>query len=359
MYQGAMVIFPQVGGSQDWLANVRANPSVSVYSGETRWGGRARLVEISDLKDPVLGAFSRKYGEVEIRKRYWGQRRYVQIELLSESEEDYDELVYADLETAFDGVAESYDQHIMGNPMNLWLRNRSVSLMSGLFRPGEVVIEVGCGTGTETLSLAKRGIKVIASDISSRMLKVLQRKASEQGVGDLVVPVHCRPYEVLRSVRDLGYRSVDGAYSTYGAVNTEPRLGAMLGALHGAIKREGLLVLGVWNRFCLYELAGYSLRLRPSMAMARLKNPVPVGKSRFCVTTNAFSVGSLDAIVRRWFRRERVLGVEILLPSSNLVRYLAPDPLLGLVQKMELAIEPKFPWNRLGDHFLGVYRRNG
>jgi ubiquinone/menaquinone biosynthesis C-methylase UbiE len=358
MFDGSMVVFPQAGGKQDWVANLRLNPELSVYSRDTRWAGSADFVRVEGLRDPVLGAFARKYGEPEVRKRYWGQLEYARILLRSSTPQDYLELVYSDLETAFDGVAESYDEHIMKNPMNLWLRDRSLKLMAKVFRPGDVVLEIGCGTGTETLALAKRGVRVIASDISSRMLDVLKRKAEAEGLRSRVVPIHCRPYEIMSRIRDEGYDSVDGAYSTYGAVNTEPRLDDMLSGLHQVIRPGGSLVLGVWNKFCIYELVGYAIRARPAMAVARLRNPVPVGRSRFCVTTNSFSVGSLDDIVRRRFTRVGLYGVEILLPPSNLVRYLPPGPLLNLVKTAESALEPTFPWNRLGDHFLAVYLRN-
>ena len=54
---------------------------------------------------------------------------------------------------------------------------------------------------------------------------------------------------------------------------------------------------------------------------------------------------------------KKVFGVEILLPPSNLTRYLPPEPILSLVKRVDVAIEAHFPWNRLGDHFLAVYTR--
>jgi len=359
IYDNKMVVFPMVGGRQDWVANIEQNPTIVVYSGKSRWNGTAKMMEVADLDDPVLGAFQRKYGVVEVKRRYWGQKKFVEIQLESKSEEDVKELIYDDLEAAFDGVAETYDRHILGNPMNLWLRNRSVRLLTGVFGPGDTLVEIGCGTGTETLRLAKAGITVIAVDISSRMLDMMMKKARAEGLERRVVPVHCRPYEVKRRVGEAGYRAVDGAYSTYGAVNTEPSLGLMFADLHGLIKPGGRLVLGVWNKYCAYEMFGYALRMKPTMSVARLRNPVPVGKSRFCVTTNSFSVDSLDKYVGDLFTREKVVGVEIILPPSNLIRYLPRGPVLGWVERAEIALEPRYPWNRLGDHFLAVYRRNG
>jgi ubiquinone/menaquinone biosynthesis C-methylase UbiE len=356
---GKIVVFPQYRGRQDWVENIRSNPKVNLFSANRTFSGHARLKQISGLNDPLLAIFTRKYGEDEVRKRYWGQTRYVEIEITSESHaEDYNELYYSDLEAAFDGVAETYDEHILGNPMNVWLRNRSVNYLSKIFRPGEVVLEIGCGTGTETLLLAQHGLRILAADISAKMLEVLSRKARGAGVSDAIVPIHSRTYALKQRLEEMGYSRIDGAYSTYGAINTEPKLEQLFQELHSLIRPGGHLVLGVWNKYCLYEMLGYSLKLRPSMALARLTNPVPVGKSRFCVTSYAYSVGSLKKhLGDNLFRLDKLYGVQILLPASNLVRYLPREPILSLVKRVETALEARFPWNRLGDHFLAVYSR--
>ena len=357
-YDGKIVVFPQPGSTQDWFLNVTSTPAVSVYVNGRAVEGEASVKVATGVDDPLLSAFTRKYGDKVVRQRYWGQTTYVEIEPRRQSLEDVSELVYGDLEAAFDGVAEDYDRHIFGNPVNVWLRNRSVGLMTTVFRRGQTVLEIGCGTGTETLSLAKKGIRVIATDISSKMLEVLTRHARDAGLQDLVVPVHCRPYALREKLTEIGYAQVDGAYSTYGAVNTEPRFADFFANLHSVLAPDGKLILGVWNKYCLYELAGYALKGNLSLALARLKNPVPVGKSRFCVATNAYSVGSLASMLGVYFTMENAYAVCLFIPPSNLLRYLPPAPLLAFAKDLELRIGDRFPWNRLGDHFLGVYRRN-
>lgn len=358
-YGDGIFVFPESGGRQDWVANILVEPRAKVYAEGRAIDGQVTQKRANGPNEPVLLAFARKYGIGEVRKKYGGMFRYFQIQSFSESPADYYELVYADLEAAFDGVAPEYDQHIFGNPINTWLRNRSVSLMTKLFRPGQTLVEVGCGTGTETLALARRGIRVLASDLSSKMLQVLKKKAAKQGLEEYVVPIHCRPYMLKEEVRKLGYEKVDGAYSTYGAINTDPRLESLFANLHDIVKQDGKLVLGVWNRYCLFEISGYSLRFKPSMAVARFRNPVPVGKSRFCVSTNAYTVGTVNRLASRFFKLLSVRGVGILLPPSNLTQYIPPRRLLGAVKKIEVSIEGSFPWNMLGDHFLAVYARVG
>ncbi|MBU1107815.1 MAG: class I SAM-dependent methyltransferase [Candidatus Riflebacteria bacterium] len=47
---------------------------------------------------------------------------------------------------------------------------------------GDSVLDIGCGTGRHSIELARRGFKVTGVDISSGMLAVARKKATEAGV---------------------------------------------------------------------------------------------------------------------------------------------------------------------------------
>ncbi len=355
-----IVAFPQNTGKQDWVRNIAASPEIKVYYKDSITSASGTIKQISGLDDPLLPIFTRKYGKETVERWYKGQHLFVEIIIKNElGTVDYEEIIYGDLEAAFDSVAADYDHHIFDNPVNTWLRNISIGTMMELFKPGETLLEVGCGTGTETLSLARRGLTIIATDISEKMLQVLSRKAQKAGLSERIVPIHCKPTELRKKISELGYEEIDVAYSTYGAINTEPNLPSMVRNLHAVLKPNSTLLLGVWNKFCLYEMVGYLLRLNPSLAFARLRNPVPVGKSRFCVPSNAFSVGDLNKLLKNQFVLQRVLGVVITLPPSNLTRYLPRGRSLQVAKKIDLDLGAGYPLNRLGDHFLGVYRKVG
>ena len=350
-----IIVFPQNTGKQDWITNLRANPNTKVHTESGIFSTIAKTRRISGTNDPILSVFARKYGMPIVGQRYWGQNTYVELRVTSVEKGSLNTIIYDDLETAFDGVAASYDRHIFGNPINSWLRSVSIRTLRTHFAPGNVVLEIGCGTGTETLSLARQGVTVLACDISKRMLDVLSRKAREEGLQERIVPIHCRADQLKERVHELGFAKIDGAYSTYGAINTEPRLKQLFRDLHDLLKPNGILILGVWNKFCLYEIVGYLLRGKPTLAFARLRNPVPIGRSRFCIKSNAYSVATLSKQVNPAFDLESVFGVVILLPPSNLTRYLPRGKMLGSVKNLDLHLGKIFPFNRLGDHFLAVY----
>ena len=52
-------------------------------------------------------------------------------------------------------------------------------------RPGETVLDVGCGTGALAIPLAQRGHHVIALDFSQGMLDVMAQQAQEAGVDSI------------------------------------------------------------------------------------------------------------------------------------------------------------------------------
>jgi|GEM_PF-5743585 len=64
------------------------------------------------------------------------------------------------------------------------------------------------------------------------------------GLSDMVVPVHARASEVKEVLSGLGYEKFDGAYSNYGAINTEPKLPKLAKDLRTMIKTRRCACFG-------------------------------------------------------------------------------------------------------------------
>ena len=59
-----------------------------------------------------------------------------------------------------------------------------------LLKPGQRVLDVGCGPGRHSLELARRGVSCVGVDISQRFVDLGNSSAAEEGLEHLVVFEH-------------------------------------------------------------------------------------------------------------------------------------------------------------------------
>jgi ubiquinone/menaquinone biosynthesis C-methylase UbiE len=57
---------------------------------------------------------------------------------------------------AYDAIAAGYDEQVGGDD---WMRRRLHAQYARVFRPGQHVLDVGCGTGIDALFLRARGFR--------------------------------------------------------------------------------------------------------------------------------------------------------------------------------------------------------
>ncbi len=84
-------------------------------------------------------------------------------------------------ETPFGAVTPYYDALMAAVPYPLW-----VDYLERLWRrhgrTPRAVLDLACGTGTVSRLLARRGYRVVGSDLSGGMLDVARRRASDEGL---------------------------------------------------------------------------------------------------------------------------------------------------------------------------------
>jgi SAM-dependent methyltransferase len=323
--------------------------------------GDAALVRDASESTAILERFRRKYGDERYARWYDRPARVLRVDLVdggAATSGGDRQTYYRWLESEFDVVAADYDRHITGNRMNRLLRDRSLARLRPLFRHAPRLLEVGCGSGMETLPLLREGHSVTAVDISERMLDVVRTKSVAEQLQGRLTTRQLRAAELGRLVAEAGAESFDGAYSTYGAINCEPDLRPISDAFHTLLKPGAPLVLGVYNRWCLFELLGYTMSLQGGRAFGRRTNPVRVGASRFCVDIFAYSVGDVVRAFREGFRVAGVEGVPVALPPSDLTGYAEKfSRHFDQLSSFDAWLGRRWPWSTLGDHFLVTLTR--
>src|SRR5688500_4022031 len=145
---------------------------------------------------------------------------------------------------AFDRMAADYDRSFTASAIGRRMRAAVWRRLDATFRPGERVLELNCGTGEDAVHLARRGVRVVATDISSAMLAKARSKVERAGVAESVELVQLR-------IEDLSNRpipgSFDGVLSNFGGLNCVDNLsgaGRALAAMLRPGARALLCVMG-------------------------------------------------------------------------------------------------------------------
>jgi len=91
-------------------------------------------------------------------------------------------------------VAQFYDQ-LHGDDAGKMNRYARGKILGAILRRARVVCDLGCGTGTTAVELARRGLRVYAVDLSPVMCRLAREKARRAGVD---VRVRCADLRTFR-----------------------------------------------------------------------------------------------------------------------------------------------------------------
>ena len=105
-------------------------------------------------------------------------------------------------------------------------------------KPGEVVLDVCCGTGATTLALARAGAKVTGLDISKPMLDLARSRAIQAGLDISFIEADASAY-AFQPEFDL-------IFSRFGVMFFDDPIGAFAN-LHKALKPGGRLAFVCWR----------------------------------------------------------------------------------------------------------------
>jgi len=302
----------------------------------------------------VVARFEAEFGAENVRR--WFGTSVQAFELRPTTPESVE--VRGSVESFFDRIAPSYERNVANKSSDLALRNRSVEVLGRLFHPGDRVLEIGSGTGLETLELAKRGVRLMATDISGEMIRLLQSKLDSRHLGSFVETRHMAAKDVSLLVDECGPGSFDGAFSTFGALNCEKNLEMIPPALSALVRPDGAVMFGIWNRFCGAEFTLSLAAGNLSRAFARFRTPVPVGASRYGIPVYALPYRSFVRPFLPYFRVEKVVGVPVFVPPYDYDQLVSDhEEIRRILHGLDTRFADRFPFNRMGDHFFVEMRR--
>jgi SAM-dependent methyltransferase len=226
---------------------------------------------------------------------------------------------------AYDAVAADYDRQL--EPAG-WIRRALWRHFDRVFGPGDRILDVGCGTGTDAIHLARNQVRVTAVDASAEMLARLRAKLARES------PRLQQDVDVQRgNVDDVGPTLVgpfDGIISSFAALNTVDL---------STFARHAARLLRPGGRFVCHMLsAGHGQSARARLLGRPASRDAPGART---VVVGGEPLTHLDVppdeIYRRFFRADFDArgGYALGLFISGALEARLPEALLDLVGRVE------------------------
>jgi ubiquinone/menaquinone biosynthesis C-methylase UbiE len=256
---------------------------------------------------------------------------------------------------AFDRMADTYDVTFTESSIGRAQRNVVWSSLQRLFRAGDRVLELNCGTGEDALFLAKRGISVIACDVSARMIEVAERRRL------LEAPDSSLQFRVLRN-EDVDALSpistFDGVLSNFSGLNCIEDLSEVARNLSRLLKPGAVALICISTRVCLWEMAWYSARGNFTKAVRRLRGRAIARLDEITVPVWYPTIAGICKSFSPCFRLRSTRAVGLFVPPSYLEPWARKNTaVLGWLEGLDRVFSAWPVLRTIGDHVLLEFER--
>jgi ubiquinone/menaquinone biosynthesis C-methylase UbiE len=256
---------------------------------------------------------------------------------------------------AFDQLAAEYDALAAGEIFQL-MRRRTHAAFDRYVTAGSRVIEIGCGTGLDTVVLANRAAAVVACDPSEEMVSKTLRRVSHAGLEARTTILPCGLQDLAAFLDALATPAAfDAIVSNFGAINCVEHLAPLRALARRYLKPGGHVLLGLMGRTCAVEALYFAATRRPQLASRRRgSGALAVPVAGVAVPTFYHRIRDVRAALGPAARLQHVEGIGVAIPPPYLEPrwQQLPRSLRDMVAVLDGWLAPWPPFNRAGDHVL-------
>ena len=257
----------------------------------------------------------------------------------------------------FDHIAETYDEVFTDSPIGRAQREAVWRELDRIFRPGQCILELNCGTGLDAVHLAGRGVEVLACDAAPHMVEVARRRLHTLG-SELPVGLRVLTTEHIAELEGEG--PFDGAFSNFGGLNCVRDLGAVARNLGRLLRPGATALLCLLNRSAAWEILWNLAQGRPRRALRRFQRGGTAGRLSEGVTVQVYypSIREMALKFCPEFKLVSLKGIGVTVPPSycSSLAHRFPRALRTLA-KVDGQVSRWPVLRSIGDHILFEFQR--
>ena len=174
--------------------------------------------------------------------------------------------------SSFNNIATFYDDDFTHSPIGKAQRKLVWEYLKPFFSEKQnlSVLELNCGTGEDAKWMAQQGANVLATDISSEMIKLTETKMDVNGLHQKVT---CKQMDINNIDAVIGVEKFDIVFSNFGGLNciVPEKLDNLLQyQLPSLLNKNGKMIFVVMPTFCLWESFYHTIILKRKNIFRRL-----------------------------------------------------------------------------------------
>ncbi len=218
------------------------------------------------------------------------------------------------------------------------------------------ILELNAGTGEDALYFAEQGFIVHATDISTGMLTILERKVADKQLGNRITEEQCS-FTALESLLNKG--PYDQVFSNFAGLNCTNRLDKVLQSLSPLLKPGGVVTLVILPKFCLWELlllfkGKWKTAFRRFAGAKGAKSHIE-GEYFTCWYYNPSYV---IQNIGKEFELLAIEGLCTLVPPSYISGFAGKHPaIFRFLCRLEDRWKAYWPWRLIGDYYIISLRK--
>jgi ubiquinone/menaquinone biosynthesis C-methylase UbiE len=252
----------------------------------------------------------------------------------------------------FDDVAANYDETFTNTEIGKLQRARVWNYLNSVLPNKSInILELNCGTGEDAIWFVKNGHKILATDVSEKMVEIARIKVAEDNLSDKITVKQLDINEIDKlSITD----NFDLVFSNFGGLNClkESELNSLSEKIKILLKPSGKFIAVVMSDFCMIESVYFLLKLKPKDIVRRRKvQQVIINDS--LVETHYYHPKEFYNYFKNDFNFNKIIAVGVFIPPSYLNNFFRRKTnTLKVLNKLEGSFGNNSIAASISDHFL-------
>jgi SAM-dependent methyltransferase len=220
----------------------------------------------------------------------------------------------------FDSAAQNYDKTFTNTEIGKLQRARVWNYLNSILPNNSInILELNCGTGEDAIWFAEKGHKVLATDISEKMVEIARLKSEQLNLSDKIFVEQLDINEIDKASFPNRF---DFVFSNFGGLNclSENELTVLSQRLKDLLAATGRFIAVVMPDFCVIESVYFLSKFNFKEAFRRRKMQC-VNVNDSLIKTYYYNPKRFFGYFKNEFDLNKTISVGLTIPPSYLNNY--------------------------------------